>query len=63
MPREDIESTRAGEYGVALELLTTQIAEHDIQVTPGRYSEIVQLGTVMGLDDSYWTGLKPKDNR
>ncbi len=65
LPNEDIEMTlslvRAGEYGVALEGLATQLIEYDVEVTLAQYREIEELGGAMGLDDHYWTMLTIAD--
>ena len=58
LPPEDVEFAeplvRAGEYGVALEHLATQMDEYDIEIVPEIYQEIVSLGTVMELYLVHW---------
>ena len=48
------ELLNVGEPGVALEILCTQIYEHDIQVPPRIILGIAKIGEMIGLDNSYW---------
>lgn len=49
---------RAGEWGVALEILCTQLEERDVHVPYLTYSEIAVLGRMLNLDQSYWIDLR-----
>lgn len=66
LPASDIDMAKSlalvNECGVALENLTTQIYEYDIEVAPGLYDEIEQLGSALGLDEDNWTVLKVSRN-
>ncbi|HEX2923498.1 MAG TPA: MafI family immunity protein [Chloroflexota bacterium] len=62
LPKQDIDGVeslaRAGEYGVALENLATQLYEYDIAVPGTVLQEIIELGTRLTVDSSYWTILR-----
>lgn len=59
LPNEDISNFRslvdAGEPGVALENLCSQIFEYDVTITSAVYNEIIALGRAMKLDESWWS--------
>jgi hypothetical protein len=48
---------RAGEPGVALENLSTQLYEYDVPVEQATLEQIESLGKTMGLDPKYWARL------
>jgi hypothetical protein len=48
---------RAGEPGVALENLTTQLYEYAVAVEQEMVEQIESLGKAMGLDPKYWSRL------
>lgn len=52
-----VDLVRAGEYGVALENLSTQLFEYDVLLTPGILGAIKTLVEAMGMHDKYWTQL------
>jgi hypothetical protein len=52
------ELARAGEPGVALENLATQLFEYDIAVEDEARREIEALGQTMKLDANYWNRLR-----
>ena len=47
----------AGEPGVALENLSTQLYEYDVTVNRTTFEEIESLCKEMGLDTKYWSRL------
>lgn len=53
-----LDLTRAGEPGVALENLCTQLAEYEVAISLPLYDQIRLLGKAMQLDETYWVGLK-----
>lgn len=53
-----LDLTRAGEPGVALENLCTQLEEYEIVIPLTLYDHIRLLGKAMQLDESYWVGLR-----
>jgi hypothetical protein len=53
---------RAGEPGVALENLATQLYEYDVTVEREIIEQIESLGTAMGLDAKYWSRLTRKQS-
>ena len=61
VPQEQLDEmdqlARAGEPGVALENLATQLYEYDVAVDQGTLEEIEALSKVMGLDPKYWARL------
>ena len=61
IPPEDgvnaYELVEAREWGVALELLCTQLFEYDAVVPLDIREEIAAVGGLMGLDESNWTDL------
>ena len=54
------ELAEAGEPGVALENLCTQIFEYDVMIGPDVLARIRDVGQVMKLDPKYWERLNPK---
>ncbi|HVX56708.1 MAG TPA: MafI family immunity protein [Candidatus Saccharimonadales bacterium] len=58
LPAEQLEDMRglviAGEPGIALENLCTQIYEYDVVVQPDVYTTIAEAGAAMGSDSKYW---------
>jgi hypothetical protein len=54
------EDVRAGEAGIALENLATQLYEYDVPVEQQIIDEIAALGNAMKLDPKYWTRLTSK---
>jgi hypothetical protein len=61
VPQEQLDEmdqlARAGEPGVALENLATQLYEYDVTVEQGTLEEFETLSKVMGLDPKYWARL------
>jgi hypothetical protein len=53
-----LDLTRAGEPGVALENLCTQLEEYEIAISLALYDEIRLLGKAMQISETYWVGLK-----
>lgn len=56
--REMSDLVKAGEPGIALENLSTQLYEHGASVQPGIVKAIEALGRSMGLDSKYWHRLE-----
>lgn len=58
LPERDIEGVRdlagAGEWGLALEVLATQIYEYDLVVSKSEYEEIAAIGAEFGVEERYW---------
>jgi hypothetical protein len=52
-----ISLVRAGEWGVALENLCTQLYEYDIDVPVETYQDIASVGEAMGIEPRYWENL------
>ena len=52
--REMSDLVKAGEPGIALENLSTQLYEHAASVRPEVVRAIEGLGRSMGLDPKYW---------
>lgn len=48
---------KAGEPGVALENLCTQLFEYDVRVAPGVAAQLATVGRAMGIDEKYWQNL------
>lgn len=65
LPGEQLSEMRelveAGEPGVALENLCTQLYEYDVVVSVERQREIAMVGTAMGLPESTWQKLDEGD--
>jgi hypothetical protein len=61
LPRTDVESAwglvEAGEPGVALENLCTQLYEYDVSVPTGVLAQLRTIGEAMGLDSGLWEDL------
>lgn len=61
LPAEQItemqELTKAGEPGVALENLCTQLYEYDVVVAPESLCQIAAVGAAMSMDKSNWEQL------
>jgi hypothetical protein len=61
LPCEQIDDmrdlTKAGEPGVALENLCTQLFEYDVSVLQSVRDELATLGTAMGIGADHWTRL------
>ncbi len=61
VPPSDVDEalalTRAGEPGVALENLCTQLFEYDAVVPAATLEAVERLGRAMGIDESYWKRL------
>jgi hypothetical protein len=61
VPQEQLDDmgqlARAGEPGVALENLATQLYEYDVTVEQGTLEEIESLSKAMDLDPKYWARL------
>ena len=55
-----VEWTTAGEPGVALENLCTQLLEYDVVVPVEVVESLRELGTAMGIADWYWQRLATK---
>jgi len=49
---------KAGECGVALENLCTQLFEYDAEVSMAVLAALKVLGAVMGIDEKYWRRLE-----
>ncbi len=49
---------KAGEPGVALENLCTQLFEYDVMVPQSVTASLRTLGQAMGVDDKYWCRLQ-----
>ncbi len=47
----------AGEPGIALENLCTQLSEYDIPVSSGIVRALADIGTEMGISSGYWERL------
>ena len=62
IPTEQLEEmsslVRAGEPGVALENLSTQLYEYEAPVQQATIDEIEELGNAMELNPKYWARLK-----
>src|SRR5439155_15773335 len=62
LPTPDLElaesDARAGEWGVALEHMMSQLYEYDVAVPAPIYREIAQLGATMKLDPREWSILR-----
>ena len=58
--RNALELTKAGEPGVALENLCTQLFEHDLAVSDMQRAMLEKLGAQMGLKSVHWTQLRTK---
>jgi hypothetical protein len=62
LPDEQLDSmsdlVRAGERGIALENLATQLYEYDVAVPSPIVDEIAALGTKMRLNPKLWNILK-----
>lgn len=60
LPDRDVESVQvlidAGELGVALETLCTQVYEYDVEVTAGLRSRLEDLGEQLGVSAAYLLG-------
>jgi hypothetical protein len=52
------ELVQAGESGIALENLCTQLFEYDITVGNEMLNDLRALGSSMGLQSKYWDRLK-----
>lgn len=61
IPHEQLDEmdglVRAGEPGVALEHLSTQLYEYDAILDKAILEQIELLGKAMGLDPKYWSRL------
>jgi hypothetical protein len=51
------ELAKAGEPGIALENLCTQLYEYDVAVDAARLERIAAIGRLMGIDESFWQTL------
>jgi hypothetical protein len=62
LPTEELdemsELARAGEPGIALENLFTQLHEYDAHVDEATVKDLEALGKTMGLDAKYWVRLE-----
>lgn len=47
-----------GEPGIALEYVCVQLDESDLSVSASTLARVVEVGTAMGIDPSYWTVLR-----
>ena len=56
--RDMTELVLAGEPGIALENLATQLCEYEVDVSSEIVRDIEGLGSEMGLDEKYWCRLK-----
>jgi hypothetical protein len=54
---EMLQLVRAGEGGIALENLATQLYEYEVSLEQEVVDEIASLGTMMKLDHKYWSRL------
>lgn len=65
LPEDDVDSIlgllEAGEWGIALENLCTQLDEYHVAVPLPLLDEIAQLGDKMGLDPGCWGALEPME--
>lgn len=63
LPASDISNARElvvqNEYGVALELICTQLDEYEKQIDPKLYKKIKSACSEMSLPNSYWKPLDP----
>ncbi len=50
--------TEAGEPGIALENLCTQLFEYDVTITVSIQERLAMLGRAMGLEESQWNKLR-----
>lgn len=61
LPEQDVRElsslVNAGEPGVALENLCSQLYEYELRVSSADLDQILQLGNLMGLDLSRWKPL------
>jgi hypothetical protein len=61
LPEDDVDSIlgliEAGEWGIALENLCTQLYEYDIPIPRHLLDEIALLGHKMKLEPDYWESL------
>jgi hypothetical protein len=55
---ELIAMVQAGEPGIALEIVATQLHDQDIAVSAAFLEELRTLGQAMKLDEEHWTQLK-----
>ncbi|MBB5801330.1 hypothetical protein F4560_001098 [Saccharothrix ecbatanensis] len=64
LPPDDARNTwelvDAGEYGIALENLCTQLYEYDIAVSGDHRQRFAAIGVQLGLDNHYWSDLPVK---
>lgn len=62
LPAENIADARDlidhGEYGVALELVCTQLYEYDVPVPTETYRLIEQCGRIMQMNEASWAFLE-----
>lgn len=65
LPEDDVDSIlsliEAGEWGIALENLCTQLYEYDVAIPKHLLDEIALLGHKMKLDPDFWESL-PSSN-
>ena len=52
------ELVQAGEAGVALENLCSQLHEYDVPVDEATFGRLKEIGTQMGIEPDYWERLK-----
>lgn len=55
--QEMVSLVNAGEPGVALENLCTQLFEYDVRVHPHVTAQLASIGRAMGIDERYWQNL------
>jgi hypothetical protein len=46
------------EWGVAYEMLCTQLCEYDIPITLEYYGKMKKIANIMEIDSAYWMSLK-----
>lgn len=57
---ELVQLTRAGEPGVALEILCSQLVDHNVVVPISIYDGLARVGSAMQLDAKTWVGIQRK---
>lgn len=62
LPQSDkehiLDFLEAGEWGLALDTLCSQIDENDLRISEGLYQRIQEVGSKMGMDVLQWDFLR-----